>query len=152
MKKIIFFHIIDSLSHHKYKESIRKHLCDNSRSQLIYMSKVFWDIVVWLVRYTFFTIITLDNNNYCFTNIYHYVIFLCFLFSFCSFYQKKKNLGSYKSNECVTTCSKIKKIIHQSDDRMQILQRFQPHCHFTNFEEVVFNSILHKTARILVSR
>lgn len=25
-----------------------------------------------------------------------------------------------------------------SDDRMQILQRFQPHCHFTNFEEVVF--------------
>lgn len=25
-----------------------------------------------------------------------------------------------------------------SDDRMQILQRFQPHCQFANFEEVVF--------------
>lgn len=29
-------------------------------------------------------------------------------------------------------------IYHHSDDRLQILQRFQPHSTFTHFEEVLF--------------
>lgn len=33
--------------------------------------------------------------------------------------------------------SNLNRVPHQTDDRLQILQRFQPHCNFTNFEEVV---------------
>lgn len=66
--------------------------------------------------------------------------FLLFLFQFIEFIaltffsfsrQKKKKLST--------------QMVCCSDDRMKILQRFQPHCHFTNFEEVVIylKSFLH---------